>query len=239
MVIAESVATSTMILNHLLMPLVLRLKIKKSFSTLLLALKRMSIFLVVFLGYAYYKIIGDTFMLVNIGLISFSAAAQLAPSVIGAMYWKRGNTAGAIAGIIGGFVDLVLHADAAVLHQVRMDRYRPAGKGAFRHIAAETDRTVRTDRTRHVEQHPFLEHVFQIGGYLLFSILFEQNEMEREQCLKFVEPFADGPPKDQVETKRLSKQVTVMEFVNLMENFIGKKAAHMSNKQLSHRTRNR
>ena len=44
MVIAESVATSTMILNHLLMPLVLRLKIRKSFSTLLLALKRIKHF---------------------------------------------------------------------------------------------------------------------------------------------------------------------------------------------------
>ena len=85
----------------------------------------------------------------------------------------------------------------------------------------------------------FWSMFFNIGGYLLFSILLEQNEVEREQSLKFVEPYADGQPMDQVETKRLSKQVTVMEFVNLMENFIGKKEAHTSNKQLSHRTRNR
>jgi len=236
MVIAESVATSTMILNHLLMPLVLRLKVRRSFSTLLLALKRMSIFLVVFLGYAYYRIIGDTFMLVNIGLISFSAAAQLAPPLIGAMYWKRGNTAGAVAGIIGGFsvwfytlmLPSIIKSGWIVTDMLEeglfgLELLKPTALFGLTGLGMWSNTL-------------FWSMFFNIGGYLLFSILLEQNEIEREQSLKFVEPFAEGPPAEQVETKRLSKQVTVMEFVNLMENFVGKKEAHtaISNYLLEH-----
>jgi len=83
MVVVESVAISTMLLNHLFMPLVIRIKPKPWFPLLLLNLKRVSIFLVVFLGYFYYRMVGDSFMLVNMGLISFSAVMQLLPALLG------------------------------------------------------------------------------------------------------------------------------------------------------------
>jgi sigma-B regulation protein RsbU (phosphoserine phosphatase) len=226
MVIAESVATSTMILNHLLMPVVLRLKTKESFSALLLLLKRMSIFIVIFLGYAYAEIIGDTFMLVNIGLISFSAAAQLAPPIIGAMYWKRGNTAGAITGILGGF--------SVWFYTLLLPSFIKSGwldtdlleKGLFGLAILKPTALFGLTGLGMWSNTLFWSMFFNIGGYLLFSILFEQNEIEREQSVKFVDPYADGLQTEQWETKRLSKQVTVIEFVNLMENFIGEKEAH-------------
>lgn len=226
MVIAESVATSTMLLNHLFMPLVLRLKIKESFSPLLLALKRMSIFLVVFLGYAYFQIIGDTFMLVNIGLISFSAVAQLAPPVIGAMYWKRGNAAGAIAGILGGFF--------VWFYTLLLPSFIKSGwidtdlleKGLFGLSILKPTELFGLTGLGMWSNTLFWSMFFNIGSYLLFSILLEQNEIEREQCVKFVSPYSDGMHTDQWETKRLSKPVTIIEFVNLMENFIGEKEAH-------------
>lgn len=226
MVIAESVATSTMVLNHLFMPLVLRMKIRESFSPLLLALKRMSIFLVVFLGYAYFQIIGDTFMLVNIGLISFSAAAQLAPLVIGAMYWRRGNAAGAIAGIIGGFFvwiyTLLLPSfiKSGWIHTDLMER------GLFGLSILKPTELFGLTGLGMWSNTLFWSMFFNIGCYLLFSILLEQKEIEREQCLKFIEPYAGSAHTDQWETKRFSKPVTIIEFVNLMENFIGEKEAH-------------
>lgn len=226
MVIAESVATSTMILNHLLMPLVLRLKIKESFSTLLLALKRMSIFLVIFLGYAYFQIIGDTFMLVNIGLISFSAAIQLAPSLLGAIYWRRGNTAGAIAGILGGF--------GIWFYTLLLPSFIKSGwietdileKGLFGLSLLKPTEMFGLTGLDMWSNSLFWSMLFNIGGYLLFSILLDQKELEREQCRKFIDPFSGGNREDLWETKRLSKPVTIIEFVNLMENFIGEKFAH-------------
>lgn len=228
MVIAEAVSTSTMILNHLLMPLVLKLKVKDSFSTLLLALKRLSIFLVVFMGYAYFQIIGDTFMLVNIGLISFSAAIQLAPSLLGAIYWPRGNTTGAIAGILGGFFiwfyTLLLPSfiKSGWLETELLER------GLFGIALLRPTELFGLTGLDMWSNTLFWSMLFNVGGYLLFSILFNQSELEREQCIKFIEPFTSDARQDLWETKRLSKPVTIIEFVTLMENFIGETQAHIA-----------
>jgi len=226
MVIAESVATSTMVLNHLLMPLVLKLKIIKSLSTLLLALKRISIFLIIFSGYIYFKMIGDTFMLVNIGLISFSAVIQLAPSLLGAIYWQRGNTAGATAGILGGFT--------IWFYTLLLPSFVKSGwlnseileKGLFGISLLKPTELFGLTGLDMWSNSLFWSMLFNIGGYLLFSIVLNQNEIEREQCQKFTEPFSAENREDAWETKRLSKPVTIIEFVSLMENFIGEKQAH-------------
>ncbi|MEJ2698312.1 MAG: hypothetical protein P8Z70_01430 [Desulfuromonadales bacterium] len=105
MVMVSSVALATMILNHLVMPVILRLKIEATdISGLLINIKRLAILAVIFLGYLYYRIIGESYALVNIGFISFIAAAQFAPSLIGGLYWKRANLRGATVGLILGFI---------------------------------------------------------------------------------------------------------------------------------------
>jgi len=225
MVIAESVATSTMVLNHLLMPLVLRLKITE-YSTLLLTLKRISIFLIIFSGYVYFKMIGDTFMLVNIGLISFSAVIQLAPSLLGAIYWQRGNTAGATAGILGGFIIwfyTLLLPSIVKSGWINSDILE---NGPFGIVLLKPTELFGLSGLDMWSNALFWSMLFNIGGYLLFSIVLTQNEIEREQCQKFIEPFSRGNREDLWETERLSKPVTIIEFVTLMENFIGDKQAH-------------
>jgi Na+/proline symporter len=87
MVMVESVVLSTMILNHLLMPVILKLKIGAAdMSGILINIKRIGILAVVFLGYLYYRLIGESYTLVNIGVISLIAATQFAPSIIGGLY---------------------------------------------------------------------------------------------------------------------------------------------------------
>ena len=56
------------------------------------------------LGYAYYRVAGEAYALVSIGLVSFAAVAQFAPAMLGGMYWKGGTRAGAIAGLAAGFI---------------------------------------------------------------------------------------------------------------------------------------
>ena len=55
------------------------------------------------LGYLYFRIAGEAYALVSIGLISFAAVAQFAPALLGGMYWKGGTRAGALAGLLAGF----------------------------------------------------------------------------------------------------------------------------------------
>ena len=58
----------------------------------------------ILLGYLYFRLAGEAYALVAIGLISFAAVAQFAPATIGGIYWKGATRAGALAGLCAGFV---------------------------------------------------------------------------------------------------------------------------------------
>jgi Na+/proline symporter/signal transduction histidine kinase len=109
MVIVETIALSTMVCNDLVMPLLLRmpwlgLAAKADLSGLLLEIRRWAIAIILGLGYLYFRVAGEAYALVSIGLISFAAVAQFAPVVIGGLFWKGGTRDGALAGLAAGFV---------------------------------------------------------------------------------------------------------------------------------------
>jgi Na+/proline symporter/nitrogen-specific signal transduction histidine kinase len=109
MVIVETIALSTMVCNDLVMPALLRLPIlglasRADLSGLLLEIRRWAIAVILGLGYLYFRVAGEAYALVSIGLISFAAVAQFAPVVIGGLFWKGGTRDGALAGLAAGFV---------------------------------------------------------------------------------------------------------------------------------------
>lgn len=109
MVIVETIAVSTMVCNDLVMPVVLRfggvgLARGRDLTGLLLAIRRGAILLILLLGYVYYRVAGEAYALVGIGLISFAAVAQFAPAMLGGMYWRGGTHLGALLGLGAGFV---------------------------------------------------------------------------------------------------------------------------------------
>jgi PAS domain S-box-containing protein len=103
MIIVESLALSTMVMNSFVMPAVWGMNAMKGFYVMILNTRRIVIMGLVFLGYAFAVYIGDFYSLVNIGLKSFEAVTIFAPAFLLGLYWKGGNKKGAIAGIIAGF----------------------------------------------------------------------------------------------------------------------------------------
>jgi len=103
MVLVSAVTVGTMMLNDLEMPYIVRKIGKgKDLPSLILTLKRLNILLVLALGYLYSLLVGFP-ALVDIGLLSFLAACQLAPAALGGLYWKKGCRHGAVAGLVAGF----------------------------------------------------------------------------------------------------------------------------------------
>jgi Na+/proline symporter/nitrogen-specific signal transduction histidine kinase len=108
MVIVETIALSTMVCNDLVMPVLLRLRWlrlnqRSDLTGLLLGIRRGAIVGILLLGYLYFRLAGEAYALVSIGLISFAAVAQFAPSVFGGIFWKGGTRRGALAGLSAGF----------------------------------------------------------------------------------------------------------------------------------------
>lgn len=225
MVMVESVALSTMVLNHLLMPLILSVYSgARNLSGLLINLKRAGIVAVILLGYLYYRLLGEMAALVNIGLISFMAATQFAPAIIGGLYWRgatrRGATTGLVLGFIVWFYTLLLPSfvDTGWISQSLLSKgpwgltlLRPhelfglSGLGPWSHAL-------------------FWTLFFNIGSFVAISLVTTPLPAEAEQIDKFVDVYArrDTP----VALRRITKAPTIIEFVELMAKFIGEKQAH-------------
>ncbi|MCB8888033.1 hybrid sensor histidine kinase/response regulator [Vreelandella malpeensis] len=107
MVIVAAVAVSIMISNEIVIPALFRLRWfdtkARDYGRLVLRARRLTIVAVLALAYGFYQLIAEFTSLASIGMLSFAAAAQFAPAVIGGLYWKRGNRLGVIVGMNAGF----------------------------------------------------------------------------------------------------------------------------------------
>ena len=107
MVIVETIALSTMVSNSLVLPTLLRygggLVERRDLGRLILGIRRATIVVVLLLGFAYFRLAGESLALASIGLISFAAVAQFAPAIFGGLYWRGATGVGAIWGLAAGF----------------------------------------------------------------------------------------------------------------------------------------
>jgi len=202
MVIVASVALAIMISNHLVMPLLLRgqrglsepglLRQRGSensnlggdLGSRIVIIRRLSIFVVILLGYVYYRASGEA-ALVSIGLLSFAATAQIAPSFFGGLLWRRGTALGAVAGLAVG---TLVWAYTLLMPSLAI----PGGWWSGIVTQGPFGIGVLRPESLFGLQWPALTHgVFwslglNILAYLGFSLLRPANPMERLQANAFV-----------------------------------------------------
>lgn len=107
MVIVACIALSTMVSNHLIMPVALRfgwvpVGASGQIRGFLLISRRLSICAMLLLGFLYFRLSGNSDALASIGLISFAGVAQFLPCLLGGLYWRHANATGAFAGLLAG-----------------------------------------------------------------------------------------------------------------------------------------
>ncbi len=110
MIILESIALSIMVSNHIVVPLMLRFGAEGHVGSdhgvrrLLLRARRVSIVLILFLGFGYFYLTRSSDALAPIGLISFTGVAQFLPAILAALFWRDASAKAAIAAISTGFL---------------------------------------------------------------------------------------------------------------------------------------
>ncbi|KAA5605934.1 sodium:solute symporter [Roseospira marina] len=109
MIIVASIALSTMVSNHIVAPLALRLSRNRTRTSgdvrrLLLTTRRIAIATLILLGFLYFRVSAQSGALAAIGLIAFVGVAQVLPSLIGGLFWPQANARGAVWGLTAGFV---------------------------------------------------------------------------------------------------------------------------------------
>ncbi|MGR3616349.1 MAG: ATP-binding protein [Paracoccaceae bacterium] len=108
MVIVAAMALSTMVSNHIVMPIWLRSRgvgasVSGDVRNVVLISRRVSIAAIMGFGYFYYKLSGGGAALSAIGLISFAGIAQILPALVGGLFWRGATRSGALAGLTVGF----------------------------------------------------------------------------------------------------------------------------------------
>jgi C4-dicarboxylate-specific signal transduction histidine kinase len=125
-------------------------------------------------------------MLVSIGLLSFAAVLQLAPASLAGLFWRHGSRTGALMGLAAGFITWMYTLfiptfvksgwmDASLLERgpLGLDLLRPQALFGLEGV-------------------PSLSHgvlwtlIFNIGFYILGSVMFPPTENEQRLAEQFV-----------------------------------------------------
>ncbi|QDF97765.1 histidine kinase [Azoarcus sp. DD4] len=228
MVIVETIALSTMVCNDLVMPLLLRTRrlaggAGRDLTGLLLGIRRSAIVGILILGYAYFRLAGEAYALVSIGLISFAAVAQFAPAMLGGMYWRGGTREGALAGLLAGFLvwtyTLLLPSfvksgwvDMAFLEQ-----------GLFGLSWLKPEQLFGMKGLDNLSHAMFWSMLANIGCYLGVSLLRGPSAVETSQATLFVDVFrrANAPP-----ASFWRGSAEVHDLVPLVARFLGQRRTH-------------
>jgi len=194
MVIVETVALSTMICNDLVMPVLIRLPFpalagQSDLRGLLLVIRRVSIALVLMLGYAYFHKIGEFYALVSIGLVSFAAVAQFAPAMLGGIFWKGGTHAGALSGLIAGFIVWAYTLPLPYLVQAGLIPESFVEMGPFGIELLKPYHLFGLQHMNPISQSVFWSLLFNISAYIGVSLLGRPRAIEATQAALFVEVF--------------------------------------------------
>jgi len=198
MVIVAAIALSTMVSNHIVMPVWLSWRaggasMSGDVRNVVLISRRVSIGVVLALGYVYYRLSGGGAALASIGLISFAGIAQVLPAMLGGLFWRGATRMGAAAGLVVGFTvwayALFLPSFGPALFDPALLAQGPFGIGWLRPQAFfgidGLDPVV----------HAFLwSMVFNTLFFFIFSIASFPTPLERLQGAQFVNVFEHSRP---------------------------------------------
>lgn len=224
MIIVDTIALSTMFSNHIAMPVLLGsdYRIKNplfDLSRFLLNSRRLGILVILGVAYAYYHYISKYYSLVSVGLISFVSIAQLAPAIIGGLYWKKGNKKGALSGLIAGFAiwfyTLVLPSlVGSGIIQSDFVQYGPWGIELLK-----PNQLFGFTGFSPITHAFFFSMLFNLGLYVLVSLNTKADDKEQNQAEIFVNIFKYEKIMDAAPVWK--GQASIPDMESLLANFFG------------------
>jgi Na+/proline symporter/nitrogen-specific signal transduction histidine kinase len=222
MVIVETVALSTMVSNDLVMPLLLRwrrlgLADWPELAPFLLKVRRMAIPFLLLLGYLYMRLVGESYALVAIGLVSFAAVAQFFPAILLGLFWRRASTAAAFVAIGGGFL---LWTYTLLLPSLAGSGWLPLqfiNEGPFGVALLKPYALFGLTGLDPITHSLFWTMLVNIGALVGISLLTNQSALERTQAALFVDAL------EQAEAGRLWRGTAKLsDLTDLVARFLGR-----------------
>lgn len=220
MIVVDSLALSKMVTNDVILPFLLRKRQTEDIYRVTLFSTRVAILVVVALGFVWARMERGQLLLVEMGLLSFIAVTQCAPAILMGLYWRRGNRNGAYAGISAGFFiwfyTLIIPAlgKEGVLNTSFLQD-GPFGLSVFRPTAF-----LGLSGLDSISHGVFWSLFFNVGLFVLVSLLTEQDADERAQAAAFV-----GAAGEEKGAQSAPAILSAVEIERLVHHFVGKEEA--------------
>jgi Na+/proline symporter/nitrogen-specific signal transduction histidine kinase len=227
MVIVACIALSIMVSNQIVMPIALRLPILSravsgDVKKLLLVSRRISIVLILLMGFVYYVASARSDALASMGLIAFAGVAQFLPAMIGGLYWRAATRNGAVAGLAAGFAIwaytlLIPSFEGSGVITTELLANGPWGMA-----------WLRPEALFGVEGADSLVHAlfwslsFNLVLFVLVSLVENQGPLERLQGTLFVDVFRN--PTDS-ESRFIRRSATIDDLFTMAQRILGPEQA--------------
>jgi Na+/proline symporter/signal transduction histidine kinase len=226
MVIVECVALAIMVSNDLVLPLVLPRNSRrenKNFGKLVLKIRRVAIFVIMIMAYCYFRALGNA-QLAAIGLLSFAAIAQFAPSFLGGLIWRGATARGAMGGMLVGFAVWVYTLFLPSFIDDSTSGLSFIQHGPFGIAALRPQALFGTDFS------PLMHGVLwslslNVLAYIVLSLMRQPSSIERVQADLFV-PNRLAPMTPAF--RRWRSTVTVQDILGTVAQYLGPERARES-----------
>ena len=188
--------------------------------------------MILLLGYLYFKLIGESYALVTIGLVSFAAAAQFAPSILFGIFWKGATRKGALVGLVAGFV---IWAYTLLLPALSQSGWLPQhfiDAGLFGIGILKPYALFGLEGLDPITHAVFWSLPANILLLIVVSLLSQPEPLEQLQARAFVDIYE----RDRITTRQAdiwSGNVSISELEELVARFLGKQAARSSFQQFA------
>jgi Na+/proline symporter/nitrogen-specific signal transduction histidine kinase len=226
MVIVAAIALSTMVSNHIVLPVWLRMSTKRNSETsdvrrLLLRSRRISIAGVLALGYLYYIFTGGSDALASIGLIAFLGVAQVLPALLGGLFWKNATRIGATSGIVAGFAVWMYTLLLPSFNGGFLLTSETLEHGLF-HISALTPYALFGSEISDPLVHAVVWSLaINAGAFVIVSLLSVPSAIERLQAVQFINVFDRS-----ISSRTFSSSGTPEELLVLAQRVLGREEAY-------------
>ncbi|WP_299183221.1 hypothetical protein [uncultured Neptuniibacter sp.] len=186
MIIITTMTLSTMASNHLILPTIERIGFLKPLRSYLLQLRWMMVTLILLGSLWFANEFATSYILAAIGLLSFVAVLQFAPALFGGMFWRKGNSLGAFLGLVSGFTIWVytLLIPTFIKHGWLSESLLT--EGPWQLVMLRPEALFGLEGFHPVTHAVFWSLIFNIGSYIIGSLIFSPNKSERNLTTEFL-----------------------------------------------------
>ena len=194
MVIVAAIAVSTMVSNHVVMPIWLNLRegraaLSGDVRHVVILSRRLSIAGILLFGYLYFVLSGGGAALAAIGLVSFTGVAQVLPALLGAIFWRGATRIGAAAGLSVGLAVWIWTSFLPSFGATGLLTPEIYAHGPFGVTLLRPHALFGIDGLDPLVHSVFWPMILNAGSFLAFSLFSVQTPLERLQGARFANIF--------------------------------------------------